>query len=110
MSLAAKQAFACWIAALALSVAALFAFLGAPGSGDGASEAIGRLFAHTGIAALFCWMIARKKTPPWSWSRFAIVYVAMFIALAVVASAGTARASEHCAAIPSATAVGAQQQ
>ena len=99
MTLAAKQAFACWIAALALSIAALFAFIGAPGSPDGAGEAIGRLFAHTGIAALACWMIARKKMPAWSWARFAGVYVAVFIALAVLATAGRAHAAQSYAAI-----------
>jgi len=102
MSLAAKQAFACWIAALLLSVAALFAFLGSPGSPGGAGEAIGRLFAHTGIAALLCWVIARKKLPPWSWARFALVYAAVFIVLAVVANAGTARAIESSATASSA--------
>ena len=108
MTLAAKQAFACWIAALALSIVALFAFIGAPGSPDGAGEAIGRLFAHTGIAALLCWMIARKKAPPWSWPRFAIVYVGMFIALAVIATAGRAHAAQSEAMNSGATSLAMQ--
>ena len=93
MSLVAKQAFVCWFAALALIVAALFAFIGAPGSPEGASEAVGRVLAHTGIAALFCWMLARRKTPAWSWGRFVLVYVALFVVLAIVESAGRAHAA-----------------
>ena len=94
MSLVAKQAFVCWFAALALIVAALFAFVGAPGSPDGAGEAVGRVFAHTGIAALIGWVLARRKTPPWSWGRFVLVYVALVVVLAVVANAGRAHAAE----------------
>ena len=94
MSLVAKQALACWIAALALIVAALFAFLGVPGSPEGAGEAVGRVFANTGIAALLGWLLARRNTPPWSWGRFVLVYVALVVALAVVANAGRARAAE----------------
>ena len=97
MSLAAKQAFACWIVALALIIAALFIFLGAPRSPDGASEAFGRVFAHTGIAAAFCWHVARRKMPPWSWARFVFVYVAMVLVIAVVANAGRAHASRSAA-------------
>jgi hypothetical protein len=95
MSLAAKQALVCWFAALVLIVTALFAFAGAPGSPDGAGEAIGRVFAHTGIAALICWMLARRKAPPWSWGRFVLVYLALVVVLAVVANAGRARAGEY---------------
>ena len=109
MSLAAKQAFACWIVALALIIAALFAFLGVPGTADGAGEAIGRVFANTGIAALMAWFLARKKTPPWSWSRFAIVYVALVVVLAVLAAAGKAHAIESSGEISSVTAVAAQK-
>jgi hypothetical protein len=94
MSLVAKQAFACWIAAFALIIAALFAFLGAPQSAGGAGEAVGRAFAHTGFAALFCWLLARRKSPPWSWGRFLLVYVAMVFVLAVIANAGRAHAFE----------------
>jgi len=95
MSLVAKQALACWIAALALIVAALFAFLGVPGSPEGAGEAVGRVFANTGIAALLGWLLARRKTPPWSWGRFVLVYVALVVALAVVANAGRVHAGEY---------------
>ena len=101
MSLVAKQALVCWFAALTLIVAALFAFVGAPGSPDGAGEAVGRVFAHTGIAALIGWMLARRKTPPWSWGRFVLVYVALVVALAVVANAGRARAAEAKMSDPS---------
>jgi len=94
MSLATKQTLVCWFAALALIVAALFAFVGAPGSPEGASEAIGRVFANTGIAALICWVLARRKMPPWSWLRFALVYVALVVALAAVAAAGRAHAAD----------------
>ena len=97
MSLAAKQALVCWFAALALIVAALFIFVGAPGSPDGAGEAVGRVFAHTGIAALIGWVLARRKTPPWSWGRFVLVYVAVVVVLAVVANAGRAHATEALA-------------
>ena len=94
MSLAAKQALVCWFAALALIVAALFAFVGAPASPDGAGEAIGRVFAHTGIAALIGWVLARRKTPSWSWGRFVLVYVVLVVVLAIVANAGRAHAAE----------------
>ncbi|HEX3122997.1 MAG TPA: hypothetical protein VHQ21_06800 [Rhodanobacteraceae bacterium] len=94
MSLAAKQALVCWFAALLLIVAALFAFVGAPGSPDGAGEAIGRVFAHTGLAALICWVLARRKAPSWSWGRFVLVYLALVVVLAVVVNAGRARAAE----------------
>jgi len=97
MSLVAKQALVCWFAALALIVAALFAFIGAPGSPDGAGEAIGRVFANTGIAALICWVLARRKAPAWSWGRFVLVYAALVIVLAVVANAGRAHATEATA-------------
>lgn len=93
MTLATKQALACWIVTLALLVAALFVALGPPKSADGAAEAIGRLFANTGIAALIGWAIARKKTPAWSWARFALVYAALVVGLAVVAGAGRAHAA-----------------
>jgi hypothetical protein len=79
MSLVAKQALVCWVAALGVIIAALFAFVGAPGSPDGAGEAVGRVFAHTGIAALICWLLARRKAPPWSWGRFALVYLALVV-------------------------------
>lgn len=95
MSLAMKQAIVCWLAALALIVAALFVFLGAPGSPDGAGEAVGRVFAHTGIAALICWALARRKTPPWSWGRFVLTYLALVVVLAVVANAGRAHATDE---------------
>lgn len=94
MTLAAKQALACWLGALALIIATLFALLGAPATADGAAEAVGRVVAHTGIAALLCWFIARKKLPPWRWGRFALVYAALIVVLAVVATAGRAHAGE----------------
>jgi len=97
MPLVAKQAIVCWIAALALIVAALFAFLGTPGSPDGAGEAVGRVFANTGVAALICWLLARRKTPPWSWGRFVLIYLGLLVGLAVVANAGRAHATEATA-------------
>lgn len=92
MTLAAKQAMLCWVGALALVIAAPFAFLGPPASPDGAGESIGRAFAHTGTAALICWYLARRATPPWSWGRFVLIYVAVVILLAVVTTAGRAHA------------------
>jgi hypothetical protein len=94
MTLAAKQAPACWLGALVLIVAALFALLGPPGTPDGAGEAVGRVVAHTGIAALLCWLIARRKLPPWGWGRFVLAYAAMVVMLGVVASAGRAHAGD----------------
>jgi len=90
MSLAAKQAWSCWIVALGLIIGALFAFIGPPASADGASEAIGRVLALTGIAALLCWYVARRAEQPWSWGRFIISYIGLIIVLAVVAAAGRA--------------------
>jgi len=78
---------------LTLLTFALFAFLGPPASPAGAAEAIGRLFANTGIAALIGWWLARQKSPAWSWGRFALVYAALVIGLAVAASAGRAHAA-----------------
>jgi len=46
-------------------------------------------------------MLARRKTPPWSWGRFVLVYVALVVALAVVANAGRARAAEAKVSDPS---------
>jgi len=91
MRLPAKQAFTCWFGALALCIVALFAFLGPPGSADGSAEAIGRLFALSGLSALFSWWLARTRTPAWSWGRFVLVYAAMFVVVAVIASNGHAR-------------------
>src|SRR5262249_54413939 len=63
MSVVARQALLCWIVALTLCIAALFAFIGPPASPDGASVAVGRLLAHTGMAALIGWLLARRAAP-----------------------------------------------
>jgi hypothetical protein len=88
MQQAARQGFVAWLVAFVLVVCALFAFLGAPGSAEGAGEAIGRLFAHTGVAALATWAIARNRTPAWGGVRFGLVYLAIFVVLAVVTAIG----------------------
>ena len=82
------QALFCWFIALALIVATLFVLLGVPATPDGAGEAIGRAIAHTGVASLATWLIARKKDPAWSWGRFATVYVAMLVVIGIIASIG----------------------
>ena len=100
MKTAAKQALVSWAVGLALVIVALFAVLGAPGSSEGAGEAIGRAFAHTGLAALATWMLARGKEPPWSWARFGATYLAAIVVVAIVVGAGrTARADHHRPAV-----------
>lgn len=82
------KALLLWFVSFVLIVALLFLLLGKPGSPDGAGEAIGRVFAHTGIAALATWFLARKKTPPWSWPRFAAIYIAALVVLGLLAAFG----------------------
>jgi len=91
----AKQALICWLSALVLIVLALRLILDEPGTPDGAGEGIGRVFANTGFAALATWLIARKKTPPWSWLKFAAAYFVAVVLIAIIASVGNrARANE----------------
>jgi hypothetical protein len=91
---AGKQALVLWLIALALIFALLFLFSGVPRTAEGAREAFGRVFAQTGLAALACWLLARRKTPGWSWARFTGIYVLICIALGLLAATGRARAAE----------------
>jgi hypothetical protein len=91
---AGKQALVLWLIALALIFTALFLFAGVPRTAEGAGETFGRVFAQTGLAALACWLLARGKTPGWSWTRFAGTYVLILIALGLLVSMGRARAAE----------------
>jgi len=84
----AIQALSCWAGAFATVIALLLAFIGKPGTTDGASEAIGRTFAHTGIAALCVWLVARVSASPWSWLKFLAFYVAAFIGVSLVSTIG----------------------
>ena len=88
MQMPGKLALICWFVSFAIIVGALFLALGAPASSDGASEAIGRVFAHTGICALATWLLARKKSPSWSRSKFALIYVAALIVFGLITSVG----------------------
>ena len=84
MRTSGKQALACWAGALIIATTALYIFIGAPKSAEGAGEAIGRLLAHTGFAALVCGLFARKSEPAWSWLKFVAIYVLIFIVMAFV--------------------------
>lgn len=89
-----KQALACWAVA-ALGLAGLLrAALGPAGSAEGAGEAIGRVFALTGAAALATGWMARRRSPPWSWARFAGTYVLAVLGLGLVSAFGRARAAD----------------
>ena len=93
-----KQALACSALGLVVSIALLFAFLGPPASGGGASEAIGRLFAMTAIAGIICGWMAGRSPQAWEWPKFAGVYVLVCVGLLVVSTFGRAHAAEHSAA------------
>ncbi len=74
MKIHTRQAIACSVVAFALACGALFAFLGAPASAEGAGEAMGRLFALTGLAGLVCGWVAAKSPRLWSWPKFVGAY------------------------------------
>ncbi len=93
MRTSGKQALTCWVGALTVAIAALYIFIGAPKSPDAAGEAIGRLLAHTGLASLACWMLARKSQPVWSWPKFIAIYALIFIVMAFVISERPAHAA-----------------
>lgn len=88
MQLPAKQALVCWVSFMVLIIGALMVFLGPPASQDGAAESIGHVIALTGFAALGSWLLARRKTPPWSWGKFVLVYMASAIVVAALAAYG----------------------
>lgn len=84
----AIQALTCWVGAFLTIIVLLFTFLGPPGTSEGASEAVGRGFAHTGITALCVWLVARVSANPWSWLKFLAFYVLAFIAVSLVSMIG----------------------
>lgn len=88
MQLPAKQALVCWVSFMVLIIGALMVFLGPPASQDGAAESIGHVIALTGFAALGSWLLARRKTPSWSWGKFVLVYMASAIVVAALAAYG----------------------
>lgn len=94
MSAVARQAIFCWAITFLFLVVLLFLVLGAPASSEGAGRAVGRLFAHTGLASLCTWIFARKKVPAWGAIRFGGLYVAMLIGIALVTAVGRVRAGE----------------
>jgi hypothetical protein len=90
----ARQALAFWLIATALILLALVSVLGAPRTPDAAGEAIGRVLAQTGLAALLAWWLARRRNPPWSWLQFGLVYVIAVVAVALLTAKGRAHADE----------------
>ena len=88
MQLPAKQALVCWVSFMVLIIGALMVFLGPPASQDGAAESIGHVIALTGFAALGSWLLTRRKTPPWSWGKFVLVYMASAIVVAALTAYG----------------------
>ena len=91
MDKSAAQALAYWliggiaIAAIAEVIPGLIPPLPASNA-----EAIIRAFAHTGIAALAAWMVARRRPASWSWRKFGSVYLFIFLAFALIISIGQA--------------------
>jgi hypothetical protein len=85
----AAQALAYWliggiaIAAIAQIVPGLI-----PPSAESDAEAILRAFAHTGIAALAAWMVARRRPASWSWRKFGSVYLVIFLGFALIIGMG----------------------
>ncbi|MGH8174461.1 MAG: hypothetical protein ACREPX_15075 [Rhodanobacteraceae bacterium] len=91
MDKSAAQAFAYWILG-GIAIAAIAQLIPGliPPRPDSNAEAIVRAFAHTGIAALAAWMIARRRPGSWSWRKFGSVYVFVFLAFALIISIGQA--------------------
>jgi len=91
MDKSAAQALAYWliggiaIAAIAEVIPGLI-----PPLPESNAEAIVRAFAHTGIAALAAWMVARRRPVSWSWRKFGSVYLFIFLAFALIISIGQA--------------------
>jgi hypothetical protein len=92
MSKAGRQAWACWAVAAFGLLGLLRLALGPAGGAEGAGEAIGRLLALTGVAALATWWLARRRAPAWGWARFAGTYVLALLLLALASAFGRARA------------------
>lgn len=91
------QALSCTAAAFALAVGALFLLIGPPGSNAG--EAVGRLIALIGIAGLLCGWTASRSKQPWSWPKFAGIYVLFCVGVLVVSAYGN-NTQSHAAAKP----------
>jgi hypothetical protein len=96
MNSIAAKALICATATFGLAVAALFAFVGAPASADGAAEALGRLFALVTIAAILTHWMAKKSVQPWSWPKFSLIYLATEFVLLVLMAQGHAHAAALC--------------
>ena len=90
----ARQALVCSVAAYALACGALFAWLGAPASADGAAETLGRLFALTALSGVLCGWIVARSPHAWSWLKFAGMYALTAIALLALSAYG--HAAEPC--------------
>ena len=88
MKLHNKQALVCSALVTVIAIGLLFAFLGAPASSDGASEAIGRLLGLTIVAGILCAWMAGKSPKPWSWLKFSGIYLLMCFGLLVLAAYG----------------------
>jgi hypothetical protein len=100
MKIHTKQAIVCSVVGFVLACGALYTFQSAPASADGAGEAMGRLFALTGLAGTLCGWVAAKGPRPWSWPKFVGVYALTCVLMLVLT------AHSHAAAQPStATAV-----
>ena len=94
MRTAAKQALGLWWGSFALAFVALWLLLGIPADAGDAGAALGRLWAHAGFAALFTWLITRRRDPVWSWWKTAGLFLLIGLVLALVASVGRTRAAE----------------
>ncbi|WP_395683168.1 hypothetical protein [Dokdonella sp.] len=90
----ATQALTFWLIAAALILLGLFSVLGAPRTPDGAGEAVGRVLAQTGVAALLAWWLARRRNAPWSWLQFGAVHGIAVVAVGLLTVTGRARADD----------------
>jgi hypothetical protein len=95
-----RQALICSVAAAVLAIVALFAFLGAPRSSEGAGEAIGRVLVLSAVAGLVCGWIAGRSPLPWSWPKFVGIYLTAFIVVLVVSAYGNSTKSDAAETAP----------
>ena len=101
MKIHTRQAIGCSVVAFALACGALFTFSGAPSSAGGAGEAMGRLFALTGLAGLLCGWVAAKSPRLWSWPKFVGVYaLTCVLMLALTAHSHAAQPAAANAVVP----------
>jgi len=91
MDKSAAQALAYWLIG-GIAIAAITEVIPGliPPLPESNAEAIVRAFAHTGIAALAAWMVARRRPASWSWRKFGGVYLFIFLAFALIISIGQA--------------------